>query len=250
MNKTAPDGVIRAEGIDKVFGEGEAAVHALAGVDLVVPPSQFLVIMGPSGSGKSTLLNILGGIETPSAGSITMEGKNLAELDDNALTLLRRRRIGFVFQAFNLLPILTAEENVAFPLVLDGVPVSQAHSQARVVLEQLGLKERLRSYPGTLSGGEQQRVAIARALVIDPLFILADEPTGNLDSATTDQIVAMLRHLVSGIQKTLIMVTHNPLIAAQADRVLVLRDGRIVADFMTAGKSADEIEPLLKGKHP
>jgi putative ABC transport system ATP-binding protein len=245
MHETAPREVILARSLTKVFGEGEATVHALAGVDLSVPQGQFLAIMGPSGSGKSTLLNVLGGIEVPTEGSISVAGTSLVGLDDDALTVLRRR-IGFVFQAFNLLPILTAVENVAFPLILGGRPAAEAHTRAREMLGRFGLERRADSFPATLSGGEQQRVSIARALVVDPMFILADEPTGNLDSAATERTVSLLRGLVDETRKTLVVVTHDPWIATQADRVVLLRDGRLVADFLTEGRGVDEVESLLK----
>jgi putative ABC transport system ATP-binding protein len=248
MNQHPGEAVIHAQGLVKVFGTGESTLRALGGVDLDVPAGQFLAIMGPSGSGKSTLLNILGGIETPTEGDIFLDGVNLATQCEHALTLLRRRRIGFIFQSFNLLPIFTAKENVAFPLTLDGLSPSEAQTRALRMLDQLGLGARAQSFPGNLSGGEQQRVAIARALVIDPTLLLADEPTGNLDSATTTDIVALLRRLATEMRKTLIVVTHDPWIAEQADRVVILRDGCIVSDLAPSALKTIDLDALLKGK--
>jgi putative ABC transport system ATP-binding protein len=186
-----------------------------------------LAIMGRSGSGKSTLLTLLGGVDVPTSGQVLLEGKDLATLTDDNRTLIRRRRIGFVFQAFNLLPILTAEENVALPLELDGVPAKEAHERAARSLELVGLESRRSHLPGKMSGGEQQRVAIARALVIEPAIVLADEPTGNLDSANGRRITQVLRELVDQHGQTIVLVTHDPAVAQQADRVIYLFDGQI-----------------------
>jgi putative ABC transport system ATP-binding protein len=238
--------VIRASGLVKRFGEGDAQVVALRHVDLSVPAQQLLVIMGPSGSGKSTLLHLLGGIEVPTEGAVSLEGVDLGALNDDALTLLRLRRIGFVFQAFNLLPTLTAQENVAFPLVLDGVPGAEADRRAREKLERVGVAHRAASYPATMSGGEQQRVAIARALVIDPAVILADEPTGNLDSVNGRQLMEMFRRLVDDLGCTVVMVTHELSLVQRADRVLILQDGQVRADLVPAQVTLDVLETLGK----
>jgi putative ABC transport system ATP-binding protein len=219
--------VLETRQLRKSFGEGDAQVEALRGVDLGVSQGEMLAIMGRSGSGKSTLLTLLGGVDVPSSGQVLLEEVDLATLADDQRTLIRRRRIGFVFQSFNLLPILTAEENVALPLELDGVPSAQARENAGKMLELVGLEKRHAHLPGKLSGGEQQRVAIARALVIEPAILLADEPTGNLDSATGKRITAILRDLVDQHGQTLVLVTHDPQVAELADRVIYLADGLI-----------------------
>jgi len=244
MSDTPSSVVIRASELVKRFGESDAQVVAVRQVDLTVPGRQLLVIMGPSGSGKSTLLNLLGGIEVPTKGAVYLEGVNLAELNDDALTLLRRRRIGFVFQSFNLLPTLTALENVSFPLVLDGVPAAEASRRAREMLDRVGVGHRAASFPATMSGGEQQRVAIARALVIDPAVILADEPTGNLDSVNTRQLVDMFRRLVDELGRTVVMVTHELSLVHRADRVVILQDGQIRADLPPAQVTLEVLETL------
>jgi putative ABC transport system ATP-binding protein len=214
--------------LTKVFGTGEARVEALRGIDLQVAPGEFVAVMGPSGSGKSTLLHLIGGLDAPTSGTVRVGGDDLGTLNDDRLTLLRRRRIGFVFQAFNLLDVLTAEENVALPLVIDGVAETEAHRRAVGALELVDMVQRRSHLPGQLSGGEQQRVAIARALVTAPLLFLADEPTGNLDSASGDQVMSLLRSLVDERGQTILIVTHNARHAALADRLLRLRDGRVV----------------------
>ena len=219
--------VLETRQLRKSFGEGDAQVEALRGVDLGVSQGEMLAIMGRSGSGKSTLLTLLGGVDVPSSGQVLLEDVDLATLADDQRTLIRRRRIGFVFQSFNLLPILTAEENVALPLELDGVPSAQARENAGKMLELVGLEKRHAHLPGKLSGGEQQRVAIARALVIEPAILLADEPTGNLDSATGKRITTILRDLVDQHGQTLVLVTHDPQVAELADRVIYLADGLI-----------------------
>jgi putative ABC transport system ATP-binding protein len=219
--------VLETRQVRKSFGEGEAQVEALRGVDLGVSTGEMLAIMGRSGSGKSTLLTLLGGVDVPTSGQVFLEGTDLATLSDDQRTLIRRRRIGFVFQSFNLLPILTAEENVALPLELDGVPTPASLEKAGKMLELVGLEKRRKHLPGKLSGGEQQRVAIARALVIDPAIVLADEPTGNLDSANGKRVTTVLRDLVDEHGQTLVLVTHDPVVASQADRVIYLADGQV-----------------------
>jgi len=219
--------VLETRQVRKSFGEGEAAVEALRGVDVGVEAGEMLAIMGSSGSGKSTLLTLLGGVDVPTSGQVLLEGTDLATLTDDQRTLIRRKRIGFVFQAFNLLPILTAEENVALPLELDGLSTKAAIERAAKSLELVGLSARRGHLPGKLSGGEQQRVAIARALVIEPAILLADEPTGNLDSANGKRITQVLRDLVDQHGQTIVMVTHDPAVAQQADRAIYLSDGRV-----------------------
>jgi putative ABC transport system ATP-binding protein len=219
---------VEVRGLTKVFGTGIAQVEALRGIDLRVAPGEFVAVMGPSGSGKSTLLHLIGGLDSPTAGSVYVGGEDLLSLDDDRLTRLRRRRIGFIFQAFNLLDVLSAEENVALPLVIDGVPEGEAHRRAVAALERVDMAMRRNHVPGQLSGGEQQRVAIARALVTGPLLLLADEPTGNLDTANSDQVMMLLRNVVDERGQTILMVTHSARHAALADRLLRLRDGRVV----------------------
>jgi putative ABC transport system ATP-binding protein len=224
------DAVIDARNITKVYDEA-VRVEALRGVDLQVQRSSFVAIMGPSGSGKSTLLNILGALEVPTSGALFLDGTAVESLGDDARTLFRRRRIGFIFQQFNLLPIYSAQENVALPLRLDGVPAAEALAKAKEMLGVVGLAERCDQLPGKLSGGEQQRVAVARALVVKPSIILADEPTGSLDSANGQRVMLMLRQLVDDHGQTVVMVTHDASVAARADRVVSVRDGLIVDDY-------------------
>jgi len=218
---------VETRGVRKRFGVGDTQVEALRGVDLVLAEGEFLAVMGPSGSGKSTLLHLIGGLDRASEGTVLVGGEDLSTLDDDSLTLLRRRRIGFVFQFFNLLPILTAEENVALPLVIDGVDEREAARRAVAAMESVGIAHRRSHRPSELSGGEQQRVAVARALVTEPVLILADEPTGNLDSASGDQVISLLRRLVDERRQTILMVTHDPKDAAVADRLITLKDGRV-----------------------
>ena len=219
--------ILETQGLKKQFGEGEAAVEAVKGINLKVQPGEFVAIMGRSGSGKSTLLAMLGGVDVPTAGKVLIEGKNMADMSDDDRTLMRRRRIGFIFQSFNLLPILTAEENVSLPLELDGVSHLEAQTRALTALELVGMTARRGHVPSKMSGGEQQRVAIARALAIEPALLLADEPTGNLDSANSQRITELLRHLVDANKQTIVMVTHDPTVAALADRIVHVVDGLI-----------------------
>ena len=235
MSPTA-ETAVEIRGLRKAFGAGATRVAALAGVDLDIPIGQFLAVMGPSGSGKSTLLHLVAGLDQPDAGSIRVCGQDILALTDDEITLLRRRRLGLVFQAFNLLNALTAAENVSLPLVVDGVPDAEAHRRALEALERVGLRSRGRHLPKEMSGGEQQRVAIARALAIRPVMLLADEPTGNLDTHNGDQVMRLLRQLV-GDGQTILMVTHNPAHAAVADRIVTLRDGNIMHDRLLGEES-------------
>jgi putative ABC transport system ATP-binding protein len=221
--------VVEAAGIVRTYGSGETCVNALRGVDLGIAGGQLTAVMGPSGSGKSTLMHILAGLDRPTAGSVTIGGQDITTLSDNDLTLLRREHIGFIFQFFNLLPMLTAEENVVLPLSLAGVRPDR--EWVRELTEKVGLSQRLGHRPSELSGGQQQRVAIARALVSRPTIMFADEPTGNLDSRTGSEILALLRDMVSTLGQTTVMVTHDAHAAAIADRVLFLADGEIVRDL-------------------
>ena len=220
--------LVEADNLTKIYGAGETAVTALDHASMSVEAGEFVAVMGPSGCGKSTLLYLLGGLDRPSSGRAIVDGKSLAELPDEQLTQLRRRSIGFVFQFFNLIPMLDATENAALPLTLDGGRPADAQAKARAWLEKVGLGHRLRSRPSQLSGGQQQRVAIARALVAEPKLVLADEPTGNLDTRASDEIVALLRQVANEWGRAVIMVTHDAHIASYADRILFLRDGVIV----------------------
>ena len=233
--------VIEATKLKKTYHTGEVDVEVLRGVDLEVGRGEFVAIMGPSGSGKSTLLHLLGGIDVPTGGNVLVDGEDLAMLGDDGRTLLRRRRLGFIFQTFNLLPTLTAKENVALPLELDGVPSPEAGERAKGVLDQVGMGHRCQHVPGKLSGGEQQRVAVARALVIKPLVLLADEPTGNLDSVNGRQVTALLRGLVDEFRQTIVMVTHDAAVADAADRLVQLHDGLVVTDGSSAADAAQHV---------
>ncbi|MGQ9518147.1 MAG: ABC transporter ATP-binding protein, partial [Anaerolineae bacterium] len=225
----------QTENLTRIYGSGETAVTALDHVHLSINEGEFLAVMGPSGCGKSTLLHLIGGLDRPTEGRVLLAGQDLSQMDDDSLTLLRRRKIGFVFQFFNLIPVLTALENVALPLLLDGMPAKEARERAVEWLERMGLGERLHHRPDQLSAGQQQRVAIARAMVTEPVLILADEPTGNLDTRAGDEIANILRQTVNQWGRTVLMVTHDPRIAAYADRIVFLKDGRIVDETFLAG---------------
>ncbi|MGD9636565.1 MAG: ABC transporter ATP-binding protein [Pirellulales bacterium] len=229
--------IVEAIDVRKKYVQGEVVVEAVRGIDLVVRKGELLSIIGRSGSGKSTLLTMLGAIETPTSGQILLEGTDYAKLGDDERTLLRRRRIGFIFQAFNLIPTLTALENVALPLELDGVNEDESRSRAAEILEQVDLGDRIDHLPSAMSGGQQQRVAVARALVIRPALVLADEPTGNLDSVASSQVMTLLRDLVDKQHQTVVMVTHDLDIAAMADRVIHMRDGHVVNDEAPNGQT-------------
>ncbi len=221
------------DNVIKRFKQGENQVQALAGISLQVPPGQFLAVMGASGSGKSTLLHLMAGLASADEGRVLINGQDLTELNDRDLTLFRRRSIGLVFQAFNLIPTLSAEENIALPLMLDGRKPDEIAAKVEELLSRLGMTARRGHRPDALSGGEQQRVAIGRALVADPAVILADEPTGNLDSTNSKAVCELLRDLSVIHNKTIIMVTHEPSVAAYASEVAVLKDGKLVEQFST-----------------
>ena len=236
--RTAPPPVLVARDLAKVYGEGAGAVRALDGVSLEVGRGEIVAIMGPSGSGKSTMLHLLGALETPSAGSISLAGARYDGLDDAGLTAVRRDRIGFVFQFFNLLPALSAEENVLLPALIAGESAEAVRARARALLDQVGLGHRVGHLPSEMSGGEQQRVSIARALLREPELVLADEPTGNLDSRSSEEVLHLLRELSESERQTLVMVTHDPGVAEVADRVVFLRDGRVAGELEGGGREA------------
>ncbi len=222
--------ILQAINLFKTYGTGSASVPALRGVSVGISVGEFVAIMGPSGSGKSTLLTICGGVEVPSSGQLLLEGKDLTTLSDDELTKIRRRRLGFIFQSFNLLPNLTAEENVALPMELDGRRKADGLERANNSLALVGMTHRNKHLPAQMSGGEQQRVAIARALAFQPALLLADEPTGNLDSVHSQAITRLLTQLVAENGQTIVMVTHDPIIAGFASRVIGIRDGQVEFD--------------------
>ncbi len=226
------EALVAAVDVTRRYGEGDAAVDALRGIDVELPPGAFTAIMGPSGSGKSTLMHILAGLDRPSTGSVSIDGVELGGLDDRALTELRRDKVGFVFQAFNLLPVLDARENIVLPMAIAGRKPDDEWLDRLVAT--VGLSDRLTHRPSELSGGQQQRVAIARALISRPAVVFADEPTGNLDSASSAEVLTLLRRSVDEFGQTVVMVTHDAEAAAVADRVLEMADGRIVVDRAAA----------------
>ncbi len=234
--------IVSAKDVHRRFGEGETAVEALDGVSVDFERGRFSAIMGPSGSGKSTLMHILAGLDKPTSGTVLLDGTELAGLDDKDLTNLRRDKLGFVFQFFNLLPVLTAEENITLPLSIAGRKPDREWLDRLV--RTVGIEDRLTHRPSELSGGQQQRVAVARALVSRPAVVFADEPTGNLDTKSGEEVLQMLRQAVDEFEQTVVMVTHDPEAASYADRLVVLRDGRIVHDA-PAG-SADQVIELMK----
>jgi putative ABC transport system ATP-binding protein len=234
--------IVSATDLTRRYGEGEAAVDALAGVSVGFPARRFAAIMGPSGSGKSTLMHLLAGLDRPTSGSVTLDGVELGGLDDDRLTRLRREKVGFVFQTFNLLPVLDARENILLPLSIAGKKVDQAWFDQ--LIETVGIGDRLTHRPAQLSGGQQQRVAVARALVSRPAVVFADEPTGNLDSVASNEVLALLRGAVDDFGQTVVMVTHDAHAAAYADRLVVLVDGRIVRDQDSV--DADAVLDLMK----
>ena len=218
--------ILQTHDLRKYYGSGDTQVRALDGVDLAVEPGEFVAIVGTSGSGKSTLLHMLGGLDRPTAGKVEVDGKDIFALKDEALTIFRRRKIGFVFQSYNLVPVLSVYENIVLPVELDGRRVDQAY--LREVVDILGLGKKLRSLPNQLSGGQQQRVAIARALAAKPSILLADEPTGNLDSKTSQDVLGLMKVTGQKFGQTMVMITHNEEIAQLADRIVRIEDGRIV----------------------
>jgi putative ABC transport system ATP-binding protein len=228
--------ILETQALQKKYQLGEHVVNALVGVDFVVEQGEFVALMGPSGSGKSTLLHLIGGLDKPSGGEVTLAGQRLSILSDNQVTLVRRHNIGFVFQFFNLLPTLTAQENLALPLIIDGQDLKKHQAQIDQLFELVGLSDRRHHKPDQLSGGEQQRVAIARALVTKPAIVLADEPTGNLDSKTGTAIMQLLRRSCDDLGQTIVVVTHDPRAATYADRVVFLKDGSIVNQIRFDGK--------------
>jgi putative ABC transport system ATP-binding protein len=232
--------IVVTEMLTKVYGRGDTAVTALDGVNLSVARGEFVAVMGPSGCGKSTLLHLIGGLDQPTSGRVVIDGEDTAKLGDDALTELRRRRIGFVFQFYNLIPVLGAGENAALPLILDGVKPAQAQARAEEWLQRVGLEDRLHHRPDQLSGGQRQRVAIARALAAEQALILADEPTGNLDSRAGDEVATLLRRVSDEWGRTVLMVTHDPRIAAYADRIIFLKDGTIVDEARLAGNGEEQ----------
>lgn len=239
--------VLQTTGLRKQYQMGEVTVDALQDVDFVVRQGEFVAIMGPSGAGKSTLLHLMGGLDTPSDGDVALGGKRLAHLSDDEITIVRRRQVGFIFQFFNLLPTLTAAENVALPMLIDGKRMEDYAARVDELLNLVGLGDRRDHKPDQLSGGEQQRVAIARAFVSDPKIVLADEPTGNLDSKSGTTVLELLRRTCKDLNGTVVMVTHDPRAASYADRVVFLKDGRIVRELTPSdeGHSPQEIMDVM-----
>ena len=217
--------ILETKNLRKHYGSGETEVRALDGVDLKVEKGEFAAVVGTSGSGKSTLLHMLGGLDRPTSGSVTVDGKDIFSLKDEALTIFRRRKVGFVFQNYNLVPVLSVYENIVLPIQLDGQKPDGAY--VNQIIETLGLEKKLRNLPNNLSGGQQQRVAIARALAAKPAIVLADEPTGNLDSRTSQDVMALLKITSEKFAQTIVMITHNEEIAQMADRIIRIEDGKI-----------------------
>ena len=218
--------ILETRDLKKYYGSGDTQVKALDGVDLSIQQGEFVAIVGTSGSGKSTLLHMLGGLDRPTSGTVTVDGKDIFALKDEALTIFRRRKIGFVFQSYNLVPVLSVWENIVLPVELDGRKVDEAYVQE--VIATLGLEKKLRNLPSQLSGGQQQRVAIARALATKPAILLADEPTGNLDSRTSQDVLSLMKVTGQKFAQTMVMITHNEEIAQMTDRIVRIEDGRIV----------------------
>jgi putative ABC transport system ATP-binding protein len=238
----ATSAIVSAIDIRRVYGEGEAAVNALDGVTVSFERGRFSAIMGPSGSGKSTLMHVLAGLDRPTSGAVIVDGDELNALDDAGLTRLRRDKLGFIFQFFNLLPVLSAEENITLPLSIAGRKPDQEWLDT--LIKAVGLEDRLAHRPSELSGGQQQRVAVARALISRPAVVFADEPTGNLDTKSSEEVLDMLRQAVDDFGQTVVMVTHDPEAAAHADRLVILRDGQVVHDV--AAGSAEQVIELMK----
>ena len=218
--------ILETKDLRKIYGSGDTEVRALDGVNLAVENGEFVAVVGTSGSGKSTLLHMLGGLDRPTSGQVIVDGKDISALKDEALTIFRRRKIGFVFQNYNLVPVLNVHENIVLPIHLDGAAVDTAYVDQ--IIQVLGLESKLQNLPNNLSGGQQQRVAIARALAAKPAIILADEPTGNLDSKTSQDVMSLLKVTSQKFSQTIVMITHNEEIAQMADRIIRIEDGRIV----------------------
>lgn len=225
--------ILEVKNLSKTYGKGDTMVKALDNVSFSVEQGEFIAIIGPSGSGKSTLLHILGGVDTPTSGNVIINNKDISTLDESALAIFRRRQIGLIYQFYNLIPILTVEENLTLPLLLDGRKPDKR--QIDNLIEKLGLSHRLNHLPNQLSGGQQQRVSIGRALVNNPALMLADEPTGNLDSENSKEIIALLRHFNQALNQTVIIITHDEKIALAADRVISIEDGKITRDEVRMG---------------
>ena len=226
--------ILSTSNLKKIYGSGDNEVHALDGVDIAVNQGEFLAIVGTSGSGKSTLLHMLGGLDRPTDGKVMIDGKDIFSLTDEALTIFRRRKIGFVFQNYNLVPVLNVYENIVLPIQLDGRSIDKTYIDS--IIETLGLSKKLQNLPNNLSGGQQQRVAIARALAAKPAIILADEPTGNLDSKTSQDVLGLLKVTSKKFSQTIVMITHNEEIAQLADRIIRIEDGHIVNSRSVAGQ--------------
>ncbi len=227
--------ILSTSNLKKIYGNGDNEVHALDGVDITVNQGEFLAIVGTSGSGKSTLLHMLGGLDRPTDGKVMIDGKDIFSLTDEALTIFRRRKIGFVFQNYNLVPVLNVYENIVLPIQLDGGTIDKAYINS--IIETLGLRGKLQNLPNNLSGGQQQRVAIARALAAKPAIILADEPTGNLDSKTSQDVLGLLKITSNKFSQTIVMITHNEEIAQLADRIIRIEDGQIVNSRSVTGQT-------------
>jgi putative ABC transport system ATP-binding protein len=236
--------ILEANDVSKNYQMGEVTVDALDGVDFVVEKGEFVAVMGPSGSGKSTLLHLLGGLDKTTNGEVNLGGRRLSVMSDKEVTLARRRNVGFVFQFYNLLPTLTAEENIALPLLIDGKKLKQYQSKIDELLELVGLTDRRKHKPDQLSGGEQQRVAIARAFVNDPDIVLADEPTGNLDSRAGEEVMKLLRRSCDELSQTIVVVTHDPKAASFADRIVFLKDGQIASEIRL--EKGGDTAPILE----
>ena len=239
--------IVSTHDLTRIYGAGDAAVTALAGINCSIQPGEFVAVMGPSGCGKSTLLHLIGGLDRPTSGHVDFEGQDMTQLSDDQVTMLRRKKMGFIFQFFNLIPVLNALENAALPMILDGAPSKDAEQNAREWLERVSLSHRILHKPGELSGGEQQRVAVARALAADPSLVLADEPTGNLDSRASEEIASLLREISTTWQRTILMVTHDPRIAAYADHIIFLKDGTIVDETILEHKNGEQAD-MVAGK--
>jgi putative ABC transport system ATP-binding protein len=240
--------IVQTEALTKIYGTKETAVTALDHVNMSMAAGEFVAVMGPSGCGKSTLLHLIGGLDRPTSGSVMVDGKDISTLDDDTLTNLRRHKMGFVFQFFNLIPVLPAIDNAALPMLLDGLKPDEARQRAGEWLERLGLGDRLQNRPDQLSGGQQQRVTLARALATEPALVLADEPTGNLDTRAGDDIAGLLRRIASEWHRAVLMVTHDPRIAAYADRIIFLKDGKIVDETKLSGEGDTDSASAVRAK--